>query len=97
MNYAPTEAPAVPIVSTTHIGLLVRPLGENLMASPFYADVYHGVEQICSELRINLNFSSVDSVEGRVRNLPTLVDDERIGGLVLVGRRLLPLSSGWPK
>jgi DNA-binding LacI/PurR family transcriptional regulator len=85
LNYAPTKRLPLPVVSTTHIGLLVRPLGENLMASPFYADVYHGVEQICSELRINLSFSSVDSVEGRVRNLPTLVDDERIGGLILVG------------
>lgn len=85
MNYAPIKRSPLPMVSTTHIGLLVRPLGENLMASPFYADVYHGVEQICSELRINLYFSSVDSFEGRVRNLPTLMDDDRIGGLVLVG------------
>jgi DNA-binding LacI/PurR family transcriptional regulator len=85
LNYAPTKRLPLPIVSTTHIGLLVRPLGENLMASPFYADVYHGVDQICSELRINLSFSSVDSVDGRVRNLPTLVADERIGGLILVG------------
>jgi DNA-binding LacI/PurR family transcriptional regulator len=85
LNYAPTKRLPLLVVSTTHIGLLVRPLGENLMASPFYADVYHGVEQICSELRINLSFSSVDSVEGRVRNLPTLVDDDRIGGLILVG------------
>jgi LacI family transcriptional regulator len=85
LNYAPTKRLPLLVVNMTHIGLLVRPLGENLMASPFYADVYHGVEQICSELRINLSFSSVDSVEGRVRNLPTLVDDERIGGLVLVG------------
>jgi LacI family transcriptional regulator len=85
LNYAPTKRLPLPVVNVTHIGLLVRPLGENLMASPFYADVYHGVEQICSELRINLSFSSVDAVEGRVRNLPTLVGDERIGGLVLVG------------
>lgn len=85
MNYAPTKRHPLPLVSTTHIGLLVRPLGENLTASPFYADVYHGVEQVCSELRINLYFGSVDSVAGRVRNLPPLVGDERIGGLVLVG------------
>ena len=85
LNYAPAKRLPLPVVNMTHIGLLVRPLGENLMASPFYADVYHGVEQICSERRINLSFSSVDAVEGRVRNLPTLVADERIGGLVLVG------------
>ena len=85
LNYAPTKRLPLSVVNMTHIGLLVRPLGENLMASPFYGDVYHGVEQICSELRINLSFSSVDAVEGRLRNLPTLVGDERIGGLVLVG------------
>ncbi len=85
LNYAPSKRLPLPVVSMTHIGLLVRPLGDNLMSSPFYADVYHGVEQICSERRINLSFSSVDAVEGRVRNLPTLVGDERIGGLVLVG------------
>lgn len=85
LNYSPAKRLPLPVVNMTHIGLLVRPLGENLMASPFYADVYHGVEQICSERRINLSFSSVDAVEGRVRNLPTLVADERIGGLVLVG------------
>ena len=85
MNYAPTKRYPLPMVTTTHIGMLVRPLGESLMANPFYADVYHGVEQLCSELRINLYFSSVDSVEGQLRNLPALLDDERIGGFVLVG------------
>ncbi len=85
MNYAPTRRYPLPMVTTTHVGMLVRPLGETLMTSPFYADVYHGVEQICSELRVNLYFSSVDSVEGRLRNLPVLLDDERIGGLILVG------------
>jgi DNA-binding LacI/PurR family transcriptional regulator len=85
LNYSLARRNPLQRVSLTHIGLLVRPLGEILAASPFYADVYHGVEQICSELRINLYFGSVDSVEDRVRNLPTLVGDERIGGLVLVG------------
>ena len=85
LNYSPAKRLPLPVVNMTHIGLLVRPLGENLMASPFYGDVYHGVEEICSERRINLSFSSVDAVEGRVRNLPTLVADERIGGLVAGG------------
>jgi DNA-binding LacI/PurR family transcriptional regulator len=85
MNYAPIKRYPLPMVSTTHIGMLVRPLGESLMANPFYSDVYHGVEQMCSDLRINLYFSSVDSVEGRLRNLPVLLDDERMGGLILVG------------
>lgn len=85
MNYAPTRRRSLPSASITHIGMLVRPLGEALMANQFYSDVYHGVEQICSELRLNLYFSSMDSVEGRLRSLPALLDDERIGGVVLVG------------
>lgn len=85
MNYAPTRRRSLPSAGITHIGMLVRPLGEALMANHFYSDVYHGVEQICSELHINLYFSSLDSVEGRLRSLPALLDDERIGGVVLVG------------
>lgn len=85
MNYAPATRRPLPLVSVTHIGLLVRPLRQTLMANPFYSDVYHGVEQICSELRINLSFGSLDLVEHRVRTLPPLVEDKRVAGLVLAG------------
>lgn len=85
MNYAPTKRRPLPLVNVTHIGLLVRPLRQTLMANPFYSDVYHGVEQICSELRINLAFGSLDLVEDGIRTLPPLVGDERISGLVLAG------------
>jgi len=85
LNYAPQRRLPLPLVNITHIGLLVRPLGERVTASPFYADVYQGVEQICSERRINLAFGSLDIVDGQVRTLPTLVGDERIGGLVCIG------------
>ncbi len=85
MNYAPARPRSLAAASLTHIGMLVRPLGEHLMANPFYSDIYHGIEQICSEWRINLYFSSVDSAEGHQRSLPALLDDERIGGLILVG------------
>jgi DNA-binding LacI/PurR family transcriptional regulator len=83
LNYAPPKRH--PLVTVTHIGLLVRPLRQTLMANPFYSDVYHGVEQICSELRINLSFGSLNLVGDQVRTLPPLVGDERIGGLVLAG------------
>jgi DNA-binding LacI/PurR family transcriptional regulator len=83
LNYAPTKPR--PLLNVTHIGLLVRPLRQSLMANPFYSDVYHGVEQICSELRINLSFGSLDLMNNRVRTLPPLVGDERMSGLVLAG------------
>jgi LacI family transcriptional regulator len=71
--------------TVTHLGLLSRPMREALPANPFYADVFHGVEQICHGCHINLSFSSLDIVDGHLRSLPALVDDERIGGIILVG------------
>jgi LacI family transcriptional regulator len=71
--------------SVTHLGMLVRPLPEDMQANPFYADVYHGVEQGCRASHVNLSFSSLDVVVGRLRSLPPLVNDERLRGIVLVG------------
>lgn len=71
--------------TVTHLGLLSRPMREALPASPFYADVFNGIEQICHALHINLSFSSLDIVNGHLRSLPAMVNDERISGLVLIG------------
>jgi DNA-binding LacI/PurR family transcriptional regulator len=71
--------------TVTHLGLLSRPMQDALPANPFYADVFHGIEQICHEFRINLSFSSLDVVNGRLRSLPALINDERVSGIVLVG------------
>ena len=56
--------------TATHLGLLSRPMREALPANPFYSDVFHGIEQVCHEFRINLSFSSLDVVNGRLRSLP---------------------------
>jgi len=69
----------------THLGLLNRPTGEALPANPFYADVFHGVEQVCHEFHISLSYSSVDIVNGHLRSLPPLLNDERISGMILMG------------
>jgi LacI family transcriptional regulator len=69
----------------THLGLLNRPIGEALPANPFYADVFHGVEQVCHEFHINLSYSSLDIVNGHLRSMPPLLNDERISGMVLMG------------
>lgn len=39
LNCAPAKHMPLPVVNVTHSGLLVRPLGESLTASPFYAEI----------------------------------------------------------
>jgi DNA-binding LacI/PurR family transcriptional regulator len=71
--------------AVTHLGLLNRPMREALPANPFYADVFNGIEQICHDCHINLSFSSLNIANGRLRSLPALISDERVGGIILVG------------
>jgi LacI family transcriptional regulator len=78
-----------PLAGLTHLGVLLRPLPGDLMANLFYSDVYHGVERRCRELRINLSISALDIVCGSLRSMPALMNDERIGGIIVVGA-LLP-------
>jgi LacI family transcriptional regulator len=85
LSYIPPKRLPFSASTVTHLGLLVRPLGEDVLANPFYADVFHGVEQICRQAHVNLSFSSLDIVDGRLRSLPALVNDERLSGIVLVG------------
>ena len=85
LNYAPHKRMPLSLVNVTHLGLLVRPMEPSLTSSPFYSDVYHGVEQVCRDLGISLTFSTLDSTDNRLRSLPALVRDERISGVVLVG------------
>jgi DNA-binding LacI/PurR family transcriptional regulator len=66
---------------------------EALPANPFCADVFHGNEQVCHEFRINLSFSSLDVVNGRLRSLPALINDERVSGIALVGFDDVPAAS----
>jgi LacI family transcriptional regulator len=85
LSYAPPKQLPLSASLISHLGMLVRPLPEGMQANPFYADVYHGVEQICRASHVNLSFSSLDVVDGRLRSLPPLVHDERLRGIVLVG------------
>jgi LacI family transcriptional regulator len=59
--------------------------GGPLTANPFYGDVFHAIEQVCHQSHINLSFSTLYTVNGRLRSLPALASDERISGIVLVG------------
>jgi LacI family transcriptional regulator len=60
-------------------------MDDSLPANPFYSEVFHGIEQVCQEFRINLSFSSLDVINGRLRSLPALINDERVSGIVLIG------------
>ncbi len=85
LSYVPPKQLPLSASILTHLGLLSRPLREDMQANPFYADVYHGVEQTCRASQVNLSFSSLDVVDGRLGSLPPLVHDERLRGIVLVG------------
>lgn len=86
LNYSLPRRLPLPISALTHIGLLVKPVSEtSILANPFYADVYHGVEQACSDYSMHLAFNVLDVSEERLRKAPTLLGDERIGGLIVIG------------
>lgn len=85
LGYTLPRRSPFPTASVTHLGLLNKPMSEALPANPFYADVFHGIEQVCHECQINLSYSSLDIVDGRLRSLPALVNDERVSGVILVG------------
>ena len=80
----PRRSPLSPF-PVTHLGVLNRPMTYALPANPFYSDVFHGIEQICHDWHINLSYSTLDIANGHIRSLPPLIDDERIGGIILVG------------
>ncbi|MFO7631468.1 MAG: LacI family DNA-binding transcriptional regulator [Caldilinea sp.] len=86
LNYALPKRLPLPMTAVTHIGLLVKPVSEtSILANPFYADVYHGVEQACSDYGIHLAFNVLDISDDQLRKQPTLLGDERIGGLITIG------------
>jgi len=85
LGYALLRRSPLSTSTITHLGLLNRPTGEALPANPFYADVFYGVEQVCHEFHINLSYSSLDIVNGHLRSMPPLLNDERIRGMILMG------------
>jgi DNA-binding LacI/PurR family transcriptional regulator len=69
----------------THLGFLNPTFPQDITSNPFYADVLHGVEQICRELHINLSFSALSFTNTYLHSLPSLVKDNNISGLFVVG------------
>ncbi len=70
----------------THLGFLNQPFVHNdITSNPFYADVFHGVEQSCRELHINLSYSSLSFTNTHLHSRPSLVENSHVNGLLLVG------------
>lgn len=66
-------------------GFVNQPFGQDITSNPFYADVFHGVEQICRELHINLSYSTVGFTGPRLHALPPLFKENYVDGLFIVG------------
>lgn len=69
----------------THLGFLNKTFPQDITSNPFYADVLHGVEQICRELHINLSFSTLNFTGAHLHSLSPSVKDNNISGLFVVG------------
>lgn len=74
----------------THLGFLNQDFTQDISSNPFYADVLHGVEQICRNLHINLSISVISSSSGQLHSLPSLVKDNNVNGLFVVGGGIPP-------
>ena len=69
----------------THLGFLSKTFPQDITSNPFYADVLHGVEQVCRELHINLSFNTLNFTGSQLHSLPPSVKDNNISGLFVVG------------
>ena len=74
----------------THLGFLNQDFTQDITSNPFYADVLHGVEQICRKLHINLSISVISFTNGQLHSLPSLVKDNNVSGFFVVGGGIPP-------
>ena len=69
----------------THLAFLNKTFPQDITSNPFYADVLHGVEQICRELHINLSFNTLNFTGSQLHSFPPSIKDNNINGLFVVG------------
>lgn len=67
------------------LGFVNPPFAQDITSNSFYADVFHGVEQICRELHINLSYSTLGFTGSRLHALPPLFKENYVSGLFIVG------------
>ncbi|MCB0172852.1 MAG: LacI family DNA-binding transcriptional regulator [Anaerolineae bacterium] len=82
-NHLPASHPQV-----THLGFLNPTFPQEITSNAFYADVLHGVEQICRELHINLSFNTLNYAGSQLRAVPSSIKDNNISGFFVVGGRI---------
>ena len=68
-----------------HLGFVNHPFTHDITSNPFYADVFHGVEQVCREFHINLSYSTLGFTGSRLHSLPPLFKENYVNGLFIVG------------
>lgn len=89
LNYTIPKRSNMTHSEITHLGLLNRPVAEDgLMSNPFYHDIFLGVEHVCQTHQINLSFNTLDMANianKHLRSRPSLLQNENLQGLVLVG------------
>ena len=90
LGYDPNKRVPLTTSQISHLGLLIRPTEQPLTSDPFYGGIFHGAEISCQENQITVFFSTLDIVNGRLRKPPSMMDDDRMSGLVLLGA--LPLE-----
>lgn len=90
LGYSYSKRSHLPTPHVTHLGFLNHGFTQDISSNPFYADVLHGVEQICRNLHINLSISVLSSTNGQLHSLPSLVKDNNVSGLLVVGGGIPP-------
>ncbi len=85
LGYSPSKRSHFSNPRVTHLGFLSKTFPQDITSNPFYADVLHGVEQICRELHINLSFNTLNFTGPHLDSLPSSVKDNNISGLFVVG------------
>jgi DNA-binding LacI/PurR family transcriptional regulator len=85
LGYSHSKRSRFPDGHVTHLGFLSQLFQRDIISNPFYSDVFHGVEEICHELHINLSYSSLRFTDTHLHSLPYVVKHNHIDGLLLVG------------
>lgn len=86
LGYIPSKRSASSNSQVTHLGILSPTFQpDDITSNPFYSAVFHGVEHICHELRINLSYSSLRFTDTQLHSYPFVVKHTHIDGLLFVG------------
>lgn len=72
-------------ISISTLGFVVRALPTPIFSNGFYADVLHGAEKVCREHNLSLMYATVDENARSLEQLPAMLQQRQIQGLLVVG------------